>query len=133
VPLFFLHSSSATPLGSLNAGFVALDLTATHAHHSSRGFPRPLQVSSSLLPKEMDLNEIALEGSLDGDDRLDQERVGVLEVQVHDTHHGHSHQLSLVECLKLRLVVLVNRRSDQLGLFAGAEGSRLDVFERAEV
>lgn len=39
----------------------------------------------------MNLGQVALESGLDGQDRLDEERVGVLHVEVHEGHDGDTH------------------------------------------
>lgn len=41
----------------------------------------------------MNFDQVALERALDREDGLDEKRVGVFEVDVHETHHGDSHQL----------------------------------------
>jgi len=81
----------------------------------------------------MNFKQIALERAFQRDDALDQQRVRVLEVQVHDAHHADAHQLRLEHGAQLLLVVGVDRGGDQLGLFGGAHGRGLDVFEGGEI
>lgn len=81
----------------------------------------------------MDLDLVALERTLERDDRLDQERVGVLEVQVHDGHHSYTHHLRLEESLDLFEIVLVDGGCDELGFFRGSQLGRLDVFKGRHV
>jgi len=81
----------------------------------------------------MNFKQIPLERAFQRDDALDQQRVRVLEVQVHDAHHADSHQLRLEHGAQLLLVVGVDRCRDELGLFGGAHGGGLDVFEGGEI
>jgi len=81
----------------------------------------------------VDLDLVAFECALEGDDRLDQERIGVLEVHVHDGHHSNAHDLRLVESLHLVDVVFVDGGGDELGLFSGSHLGLLDVFEGRHV
>lgn len=81
----------------------------------------------------MDLDEVALEGALDRDDALDQEGVGVLEVQVHDGHHADAHELGLEESAQLLGIVGVDGGRDGLGLVGAAHRGGLDVFEDGHV
>lgn len=64
---------------------------------------------------------------------LDDERVGVFHVQMHDTHHGAPGQLRLERFAHLLHVVGVDRRGDELGLFLAAHGGWFYVFERCHV
>merc|ERR1711939_1126926 len=50
----------------------------------------------------MHLSQVALERALDGDDALDEQRVRVLEVQVHDGHHADAHELAAPRLAQLR-------------------------------
>ncbi len=81
----------------------------------------------------MDLDLVGLECALQWDDGLDDERVGVLEVEMHHAHHAHAHELCLVESFYLVAIVFVNGGGDELGLFGGTHGGRLNVFEGCEV
>lgn len=81
----------------------------------------------------MDLDEVALKGALDGEDALDHERVGVLHVDVHESHHGDSHELATEGCLELLVVVGLDGGGDELALLAGSDGCGLDVFESGHV
>lgn len=81
----------------------------------------------------MDLDLVALECALERDDGLDQQWVGVLEVQVHDGHHSYAHQLCLVECLHLVDVIFVDGGGDEFWLFGGAHLGLVDVFEGCHV
>lgn len=81
----------------------------------------------------MDLDEVALEGALDGQDALDEEGVGVLHVEVHEGHDGNAHHLSAEEGAKLVLVVGLDRGGDELAFFGGAHWGRLDVLEGGQV
>jgi hypothetical protein len=54
--LFLFRATSTAPLGSLDAGLVALDLRLTHTHHTAGGFPWPLELAYCRLTKQMDLH-----------------------------------------------------------------------------
>src|ERR1700733_11839780 len=54
--LFLFRATSTAPLGSLDAGLVALDLRLTHTHHTASGFPWPLELAYCRLTKQMDLH-----------------------------------------------------------------------------
>lgn len=81
----------------------------------------------------MDLDQVGLERAFDGEDRLDQKRVGVLEVQVHDGHHADAHELGAHQLPELLLVVFHDGRRHGTGFFAGAHRSGLNVFEGGQI
>lgn len=81
----------------------------------------------------MDLEEVALECALEGNDTLNQKWVGVLEVQVHDNHHAHAHQLRPEGLLELGGIVGVDGGRDELALLGGAHGGGLDVLQGSHI
>lgn len=81
----------------------------------------------------MDLNEATLQGALDGQDGLDDERVGVLEVEMHDAHHTDADHLGAEEGAELDEVVFLDGGCYGLGIFAGAHRGGFDVFEGFEL
>lgn len=81
----------------------------------------------------MNLNQVGLESALEGDDGLDDERVGVLHVQVHEAHHRDTHELRPEGVLDLLRVVRVHGRRHELALFRGSHRRRLDILESGEV
>jgi len=81
----------------------------------------------------MDFDFIALECALERDDGLDQERVGIFEVQMHNSHHSNAHQLCLEQSLHLLEIVFVDGGGDELGLFGGSHLGLIDVFESCHV
>lgn len=125
--LLLLSTTPSTPLRSLNTLLIRLDLPA-RAHKPSR-LPRPLQIANRRLPPQMHFRQVALERRLDGDDALDEQRVGVLEVEVHDGHHADAHQLAAPRLAHLRVVVGVDGGGDGLFALGGAHGRWFDVFE----
>lgn len=135
--LLLLSATATSLLSGLNALLVGLDATlvraAHHAAEAASRLPGPLQFTSSCLAEKMNLDEVALERALEGDDGLDEERVGVVEVQVHDAHHADAHELRLEEAAQLLLVVGVDGGGDDLGLLGAAHGSGLDVLEDGHV
>ena len=83
--LLFLCTTSACSFGSLDRRLVRLDLVlASHPHESSPGLPRSLQFTHRRLPEQPDLCKIALQQALNRQDRLDQQGIGVLHVDVHE-------------------------------------------------
>ncbi len=134
VNLFLLGSSPPRPLRLLDTLLIRFDLsTLQSGQQASALLPRPLEVSRRGLAEQVDLDQVSLEGALEGNDGLDDERVGVLEVHVHHAHHPDAHQLRLVQRSQLLQVVRVHRRRDRLGLLTGAHGCRLDVLEDGHV
>lgn len=132
--LLVLDATAASTLGLLDALLVGLDLAAGHgAHEAAASLEGALEVAGSGLAEQVDLDQVALEGALERDDALDEERVGVLEVEVHDAHHADAHQLGLVQLLELGHVVGVDRRGDGLGLLTAARRRRLHVLEDCHV
>lgn len=131
--LLLLGTTAASPLSGLNSLAVALGGALHTAHEASGSLEGPLQVTGSRLAKGVDLEEVVLEGTLERDNALDQQRVGVLEVEVHDAHHTHAHHLRSEELLELGGVVGVDGGGDELALLGGAHGSRLDVLEGGHV
>lgn len=81
----------------------------------------------------MDLGKVGLEGALEGDDALDEEGVGVLEVEMHDAHHEDAHHLGAKELLGLGEIVGVDSGGDELALLSGTHRRRLNVLESGEV
>lgn len=81
----------------------------------------------------MDLDHVVLESALEGDDALDEKRVGVVHVQVHESHHGHTHSLATESGADLLVVVGVDGGGDELALLGGAHGGGLNILEGGEV
>jgi hypothetical protein len=81
----------------------------------------------------MDLDEVALEGALERDDRLDEQWVGVLEVEVHDGHHADAHELGLEEGAELLDIVGLDGGCDEFWLVTGAHRRGLDVLDDSHV
>ena len=137
ISLLLLGTATASLLGQLDALLVGLDVAgvgaAHHAAEAGGSLPGTLELAGGGLAEDVDLDEVALEGALEGDDGLDQERVGVLEVQVHDAHHADAHELRLEQAAQLRLVVGVHGGGDDLGLLGAAHGGGLDVLEDGHV
>lgn len=117
--LLFLGTTTASPLGGLNSLLIALRGAALEtSHDSSALLERTLEVATGGLAEHVDLDQVGLDGALDGDDGLDEQRVGVLHVQVHEAHHGNAHQLRSEGLLDLRRVVGVDGGGDELALLA---------------
>jgi hypothetical protein len=132
--LLVLNTTTTSTLSSLDALLVGLDLTTRHsAHHATGRLPWSRQIASCGLTQEVDLDEVALESALERNDGLDEERVGVLEVDVHDGHHANTHQLRLVQLAELRKIVGFDRSRDEFGFFAGSHGGGLDVLDNGHV
>lgn len=135
--LLLLSATTASLLGELNALLVGLDVAsvgaAHHAAEAAGSLPGTLELAGGGLAEDVDLDEVALEGALEGNDGLDQERVGVVEVEVHDAHHADTHELGLEEAAQLLLVVGVHGGGDDLGLLGAAHGGGLDVLEDGHV
>lgn len=133
INLVLLDAPAVIPLRILNRRLIRLDLSRGHSQEALRGLPRPCKIARSRLAKDVDLDQIGLERALDRNNRLDQQRVLVLEPQVHHDHHADAHQLRLELVAQLCAVVLLHRRGDGLGLLAGAERCGLDVFEGGQI
>ena len=134
--LLLLRTTAAGLLSRLDTLLVGLNFASTlssHAHEACGRLPRPLEVARRWLAEEVNLDQVALESALERDDTLDEQRVGVLEVEVHHTHHAHAHELRLPETLKLLLVVCLDGGGDGLRLFGAAHRGRLDVLEDGAV
>jgi hypothetical protein len=132
--LLIFDTAATGALSSLDALLVSLDLAAGHGtHHSARSLPWSLQVTGRRLTQEMNFDKVALESALERDDGLNKKRVRVLEIDVHNSHHADTHQLRLVELAELLEIVGLDRGRDELGLFAGTHGSRLNVFDDSHV
>jgi hypothetical protein len=129
-----LDTTTTGTFGSLDALLIRLDFTTGHrSHHTTRRLPRSLQITSRRLAHEVDLDKVTLESALERDDGLYEQRVRVLEVNVHDSHHADAHQLRLVELAELLEIVGFDRGRDKLGLFARAHGRRLDVLDDGHI
>src|SRR5690242_18453976 len=132
--LFVLDTTTAGTLSSLNALLVGLDLTSLHRTHEATGsLPGASKLTGGGLAEEVDLDEVALEGALEGNNGLDQERVGVLHVEMHESHHADTHHLALEEGLELLEIVGLDGGCDELGLLAGSHGRGLDVLDNGHV
>lgn len=134
VRLLVLDATTSSTLSSLNALLIRLDLTTLHSTHDATSrLPGPRQIASCRLAKEVDLDQVALESALERDDGLDEERVGVLEVEVHKAHHADAHELGLEETAELLEIVGLDGGCDELGLLAGAHRGGLDVLDDGHV
>lgn len=137
VDLFLLGTATASLLRGLDALLVCFDLALAlalhHAGEPSVGLPRSLQVAAGGVAENVHLDEVLLEGALERDDGLDEQRVGVVEVQVHDAHHADAHELGLEQAAQLLLVVGVDRGGHGFGLLGAAHGRWLDVLEDRHV
>lgn len=132
--LLVLGTATAGLLGSLDSLLVALGLTTLHgAHEAGGGLEGTLELAGGGLAVEVDLDEVALEEGLDGDDGLDHEGVGVEHVEMHDAHHADGHELAAEGSLELAHVVGVDGGGDELALLGGAHGGGLDVLEGGQV
>lgn len=135
--LLLLGTATAGLLGELDALLVGLDVasvgTAHHATEATSGLPGTLELANSGSAEEVNLDEVALESALEGDDGLDEEGVGVVEVKVHDAHHADAHELGLEETAQLLLVVGVDGGGDDLGLLGAAHGGGLNVLHDGHV
>lgn len=132
--LLFLGTTAARLLGSLDSLLIALGLALLHGTHQATGsLEGTLEVARGGLAVKVDLDQVALEQSLDRQDGLNQQRVGVLEVQVHKAHHGDTHKLTAEGSLELSEVVGLDGRSNELALLSRANGSRLNILEGGEV
>jgi hypothetical protein len=135
--LLLLGATTASLLSGLNALLVGLNVTgvgaAHHAAEAAGSLPGTLKLADSGSAEEVDLDEVALKSAFEGDDRLDEERVGVVEVQVHDTHHADTHELGFEQAAELLLVIGVDGGGDDLGLLGAAHGRGLDVLHDGHV
>jgi len=131
--LLLLGTATAGALGSLDGLLVALGGTAHGAHEAGRLLEGALEVATGRLAEDVDLDHVVFDSALEGKDGLDEERVGVLHVKVHEAHHGHAHGLGAERSLDLLRVVGVDSGGDELGLLSRADGRRLDVLEGGEV
>lgn len=132
--LLLLGTAAAGPLSSLNGLLVALRSAALHGGHEAGGrLEGALEVAGGGLTVDVDLDQVVLEGALKGDDGLDAERVGVLQVEVHEGHHANAHKLATEGGLELGGVVGVDGGGHELALLAGANRGGLDVLEGGQV
>jgi hypothetical protein len=132
--LLLLGTTTASTLSSLNGLLVALGRATLHGAHEALGLLEgTLEVTGGRLAKDVDLDHVVLEGALDGDDALDEERVGVLHVDMHEGHHGDTHGLATESGTDLLVVVGVDGGGDELALLSGAHGSGFDILEGCEV
>jgi hypothetical protein len=133
ISLILLGTTAATSLCGFDAFLVGLDITAGTAHETARGLPGSLEFANCRLSEQVNLDQVALEGALEGDDGLDEERVGVLEVKVHDGHHADTHDLALEQAAELLSVVCVHSGGDGLGLLSRSHGCGLNVLDDGEI
>lgn len=132
--LLLLGTAAASTLGSLNSLLVALSsATLETGHEASSLLEGTLEVAAGGLAEDVDLGKVGLEGALEGDDGLDEEGVGVLEVEVHDAHHEDAHHLGAEELLGLGEIVGVDGGGDELALLSRAHRRRLDILESGEI
>jgi hypothetical protein len=132
--LLLLGTTAAGPLGSLDGLLVALRRAALEAAHEAGGrLEGALEVAAGGLAENVDLDQVGLDGALERDDGLDQQGVGVLHVQVHETHHSDAHELTAEELLDLLGVVGVDGGGHELRLLRGAHRRRLNILEGRQV
>lgn len=134
--LLLLDTSGAGSLGGRDGLLVGLDVAAAHAGSSKHGggLEGSLEIANGGLAKDVDLDNVLLDGRLDGHDGLQQQRVGVLHVDVHEAHHGDSGEHAPDGGVDLLDVVLLDGGGHELGLLLAAESvGRLDVFESGEI
>lgn len=134
--LLLLGTAAAGLLSSLDSLLVALDSavgTLHGAHEALGSLEGSLEIARGGLVKDVDLGEVALEDTLEGDNALDDEGVGVFHVEVHEGHHGDTHQLAAPELAELVGVVGVDRGGDELALLRRAHGRGLNVLEGGHV
>lgn len=132
--LLLLGTTTAGTLGGLDGLLVALGGAGLQTlHDAGGGLEGTLEIAGGGLAEDVDLDEVALEGGLEGDDGLDEEGVGVLHVDVHEGHHGDAHGLGAEGLAELGRVVGVDGGGDELALLRGAHWGGLDVLEGGEV
>lgn len=132
--LLLLGTTTARALSGLDGLLVALDGATLHGAHEALGsLEGALEVAGGGLAPDVDLDNVVLKGALQGDDALDEEGVGVLEVDVHEGHHADSHQLAAEGGADLLLIVGVDRGGDELALLGGAHRGGLDILEGGQV
>lgn len=134
--LLLLGATAASLLSSLDSLLVALDGAASllHSAHEALGLlERSLEVTRGGVAEDVDLEQVALDDRLDGDDALDDQGIGVLHVDVHKRHHGDTHQLASPGLAKLVEVVGVDRGGDEFALFGRARRCWLNVLEGGHV
>jgi hypothetical protein len=132
--LLLLGATAARTLSGLNGLLVALGRATLHgAHETGRLLEGTLEVTSGRLAKDVNLDHVVLESALERDDALDEKRVGVVHVQVHESHHGHTHGLATESGADLLVVVGVNGGGDELALLRGTHRSGLNILEGGEV
>jgi hypothetical protein len=133
-PLLLLRTTTASSFGGLDSLLVTLSRAALEAgHQTSSLLEGTLEVTSGRLAEDVDLDQVGLEGALEGDDGLDKKRVGVFEVQMHESHHADTHELGAEQLLDLLRVVGVDRGGHELGFLGRAHGGRFDIFKGREI
>lgn len=129
--LFLLDTTAPVLLGGLNRGLVALGPAL--GHEATTGLEGTGKITSSGLAEDVNLGQVGLEGALEGDDGLDKEGVGVLEVQVHHTHHADTHKLAAEQLAQLSLIVVHVGGRHGLGLLGATHRGGLNVLEGCHV
>lgn len=129
--LLLLNTTTPILLSGLNGSLVGLGCTG--GHESTTGLEGTSEITSSGLAEEVDLGEVGLKGALERDDGLDKEGVGVLEVQVHHTHHADTHQLAAKLLAQLTIVVIHVGSGNGLGALGATHRSRLDILQSGHV
>lgn len=134
--LLFLGTAAASLLSGLDSLLVALDGAATLLHSAHEALcllERSLEITRGGLAEDVDLEQVALDDGLDGDDALDDQGIGILHVEVHKRHHGDTHQLATPGLAELVKVVGADRGGDELALFGRAHRRGLNVLEGGHV
>ncbi|KAH3667257.1 hypothetical protein OGAPHI_002906 [Ogataea philodendri] len=116
-------------------GLVSLLLLVTETtKQSSAGLERSFKVTGSRFSKDVDLDQVGLKSTLQWRDRLHEQWVGVLHVQVHETHHSHTCENTLDSTLELFQIVILDGSDGQLGLSLPLQSvRRLQVLESGEI
>lgn len=131
--LLLLRTTSSCSLRCFDRCLVSDGCSLTHTHHATACLPWALQLASCGLPKDVNFDQVTFQRTLDRKDGLDEERVGIFQVDMHEAHHGNSHQLRFVLRLELAAVVFLDGGGDELGLLTRSHGCRFDILQGCEV
>lgn len=135
--LILLDTTGTRGLDSLNGSLVGLDVrtsTRESLHDTRSSLERSLQLARSGSSPKVDLDNVGLQSRLDGRDRLHEQGVGVLHVDVHEPHHGQRRAQTLDLSVNLLQVVLLDRGHNGLGLGGATHRvGRLNVLEGSQV
>ena len=133
-PLFLFDTAHPSLFRTFNTLLVGFRLRVwVQAHEPASCLPWSLEVSDRRLPKQVYLDEVDLQSALQWNYALNEERVRVFEVEVHDAHHPNTRQLALPQRSKLGHVIRVNGGGDQLRFLGRAHWGGFDVFYRCHI